>query len=104
MVSIFKGTNLSSVHTGFRDENSFKSVKFILSNVDPAYQYVNVYYTRSTADINENSVVTAHKINQKFLVNNSLVCQIYITGNEDTTEISVEEINVKYQIAENVQT
>ena len=104
MVSIFKGSNLSSVHTGFRDENSFKSVKFILSNVDPAYQYVNVYYTRSTADINENSVVTAHKINQKFLVNNSLVCQIYITGNEDTTEISVEEINVKYQIAENVQT
>lgn len=104
MVSIFKGTNLSSVHTGFRDENSFKSVKFILSNVDPAYQYVNVYYTRSTADINENPVVTAHKINQKFLVNNSLVCQIYITGNEDTTQISVEEINVKYQIAENVQT
>lgn len=104
MVSIFKGTNLSSVHTGFRDENSFKSVKFILSNVDPAYQYVNVYYTRSTADIDQNPVVIAYKINQKFLVNNSLVCQVYITGNEDTTEISVEEINVKYQIAQSVQT
>lgn len=104
MVSIFKGTNLSSVHTGFRDENSFKSVKFILSNVDPAYQYVNVYYTRSTADIDQNPVVIAYKINQKFLVNNSLVCQVYITGNEDATEISVEEINVKYQIAQSVQT
>lgn len=104
LVSIFKGTNLGSIHTGFREENSFKSVRFILSNVDPAYQYVNVYYTKSTSDINENAVVTAYKINQKFLVNNSLICQIYITGSENQTQITTDEINPKYQIAQNVQT
>ena len=104
LVSIFKGIAHSSIHTGFRDENSFKSIKFILQNIDPAYQYVNVYYTRSTADIDENQIVSAYKINQKFLVNNTLICQIFITGNEDITEITVEDINVKYQIAENVQT
>lgn len=104
MVSIFKGSQHGSIHSGFRDENSYKSVRFILSNVDSAYQYVNVYYTRSTSDIDQNAVVTAHKINQKFLVNNSLICQIYITGSEDSSEITLDEINTKYQIAENVQT
>lgn len=104
MVSIFKGSQHGSIHSGFRDENSYKSVRFILSNIDSAYQYVNVYYTRSTSDIDQNAVVTAHKINQKFLVNNSLICQIYITGSEDSSEITLDEINTKYQIAENVQT
>lgn len=104
MVSIFKGSQHGSIHSGFRDENSYKSVRFILSNIDSAYQYVNVYYTRSTSDIDQNAVVTAYKINQKFLVNNSLICQIYITGSEDSSEITLDEINTKYQIAENVQT
>ena len=104
LVSIFKGTHHSTVHTGFRDENSHKSVKFILNNIDSAYQYVSVYYTRSTSDINQNAVTTAHKINNKFLVNNSLLCQIYITGNEDSTEISLNELNSVYQITDNVKT
>lgn len=104
MVSIFKGSQHGSIHSGFRDENSYKSIRFILSNVDPAYQYVNVYYTRSTSDIDQNAVVTAYKINQKFLVNNSLICQIYITGSEDSSEVTLDEINTKYQIAQNVQT
>lgn len=104
MVSIFKGTQFGSITSGFRDENSYKSVKFLISDIDPAYQYINVYYTRSSSDINENAVVQAYKIDQKFLVNNSLMCQVFITGNEQKTEITVDEINPQYQIAQNVQT
>ena len=104
MVSIFKGTQFGSITSGFRDENSYKSVKFIISNIDPAYQYVNVYYTRSTSDIEQNATVQAYKIDQKFLVNNSLICQVFITGNETKKEITVDEINPQYQIAQNVQT
>lgn len=104
MVSIFKGTQFGSITSGFRDENSYKSVKFLISNIDPAYQYINVYYTRSSSDINENATIQAYKIDQKFLVNNSLVCQVFITGNEQKTEITVDEINPQYQIAQNVQT
>lgn len=104
MVSIFKGTQFGSITSGFRDENSYKSVKFLISDIDPAYQYINVYYTRSSSDINENAVVQAYKIDQKFLVNNSLICQVFITGNEQKTEITVDEINPQYQIAQNVQT
>ena len=104
MVSVFKGTQFGSITSGFRDENSYKSVKFIISNIDPAYQYINVYYTRSTSDMDQNATVQAYKIDQKFLVNNSLICQVFITGNETKKEITVDEINPRYQIAQNVQT
>lgn len=104
MVSIFKGTQFGSITSGFRDENSYKSVKFIISNIDPAYQYINVYYTRSTSAMDQNATVQAYKIDQKFLVNNSLICQVFITGNETKKEISVDELNPQYQIAQNVQT
>ena len=104
LVSIFKGTQAESANSGFRDEIAYKSVKFIISNIDPAYQYVNVYYTKSTSDIYQNATIRAYKIDKKFIVNNSLICQIYITGGEPVNEITVEEINPKYQIAQNVQT
>ena len=104
LVSIFKGNTLRSVTSGFRDEDSDKSVKFLITNIDPSYQYINIYYTRSTSDIDENAVVSAYKIEQKFSVNNSLECYIHITGNEPKTEITVDDINPIYLIADQVQT
>nr|DAU17885.1 MAG TPA: hypothetical protein [Bacteriophage sp.] len=37
LVSIFIGNVADSIHSGFRDENSHKLVKFIISNTDPSY-------------------------------------------------------------------
>ncbi len=104
LVSIFKGNRLGSITSGFRDENSYKSVKFLISNIDPAYSYINVYYTRSTSDIDQNAVVEAYKIDQKFLVNNASICKVFITGTEAKTKITIDEINPVYQIAQNVKT
>lgn len=104
LVSIFKGNTLKTINSGLMDENAYKSVKFLLNNVDSAYQYVNVYYTKSTSNIHEPAVTRAYKIKQKYLVNNSLVCQVYITGNEEVEEIPLSDINPFYQISQNVQT
>ena len=104
LVSIFKGNTLKSINSGFRDEDSDKSVKFLITNIDPSYQYINIYYTRSTSDLDQNAVVSAYKIDQKFPVNNSLECYIHITGNEPKTEITVDDINPIYLIADQVQT
>lgn len=104
LVSIFKGNTFNSINTGFRNERSNKSVKFLLANIDTAYPYVQVYYTRATGDINTQASISAYKIEQKFLVNNSSLSDIFITGNEETTEISIDQINPYYQIANNVQT
>lgn len=104
LVSMFVGNDPSSIRTGFRDEDSHKSVQFLLTNVDSAYQYVVVYYTRATSDINQNSTIISKKIEQKFLVNNFLKCNIIITGYEDEVEVTTSEINPQYQIADSVQT
>ena len=102
LVSIFIGNDPASARTGWREEDSHKSVQFILSNVDSAYQYVSVYYTKTTADIFENSNVIARRIDQKFLVDNDLKCSIVITGYEDVTDITLSDINPAYQVADSV--
>ena len=104
LVSLFVGTTPTSIRSGFRDEDSHKLVRMLLSNVDSSYQYVQVYYTRSSSDIAENATVSAFRINQKFLVNNLLNCEITITGYEDVTQVPLEDINPMYQIADSVET
>ena len=104
LVSIFIGNSPSSIRSGFRDEDSHKLVRLMLSNIDSAYQYVYVYYTRSTSDIYENASVSTFRIEQKFLVNNLLNCEITITGYEDITEVTTSDINPMYQLADSIET
>lgn len=104
LVSIFIGTTPDGVHTGFVNQDSHKLVKFYLSNIDSAYQYVNVYCTKVTSGYQQESVTQAFKIDKKFLVNNSLTCDVVITGFEDFIEIPLTEINVQYNIASAVDT
>lgn len=103
-VQIFIGDIPYNIHTGFRNENSHKGASFLLKNLDSSYQYISVYYTKSTSDINENAVVSAFKVDQKFLVNSAKMCQIKITGFEHVTEIPIYSINNDYQIASKVET
>ena len=104
LVSIFIGNEPYNIYSGFRNQNSYKGCTFLLTNLDPAYQYVAVYYTRDTSDINENGVVQAYRINQKYLINSANICNILVTGFEDITEITLEEINPNYQMVHDAYT
>ena len=104
LVSVFIGGNPNSVNTGIRDENSVKSVRFRLSNIDIGYSYVKVYYTRYSSDVDSNFVVQAKKIEKNFIINNSGVCPILITGDENETEVTLEEINSSFDVIQNAQT
>ena len=104
LVSVFMGVDPQSVNTGIRDENSLKGVKFSLSNIDIGYQYVKIYYTRYTADVDSNLVVQAKKIDKNFLVNTSGVCNIYITGDENLTDVTLEDINSSFEVIQTAQT
>lgn len=98
LVSIFIGFGGSnSQHTGTKNENSFKSVNFQITNIDTAYNYLYVYYTRSTAELNENYITEYIKIDKKFIVNNLGICNLHITGNENTAVVSNYEINLNYE-------
>ena len=104
LVSVFIGNTPQSVNTGIRDENSIKSVKFKMSNIDIGYAYVKVYYTRYSADVDSNLVVSAKRIDKNFLVNSSGTCTILITGDENETEVTIEEINSSFDVIQNAQT
>lgn len=104
LVSVFIGNSPGSMNTGIRDENSIKSVRFRLSNIDLGYVYVKVYYTRYSADVDSNIIVEAKQVNKNFLVNNSGVCNILLTGDEDTTTVTLEEINSSFDVIQNAQT
>lgn len=104
LVSVFIGNTPQSVNTGIRDENSIKSVRFRLSNIDIGYSFVKIYYTRYSADIDSNFIVQAKRIDKNFIINNSGICMILITGDEDETEITLEEINSSFDVIQDAQT
>lgn len=105
LVSIFIGQgSYYSVHTGQRNENSFKQVSFTFENLDPAYNYMYVYYSRSSAENESNSVVEYIKITQKYLLFNSDRCVVNITGYEDTETVTLQDINLLYNIVDSAKT
>ena len=104
LVSVFMGNSPQSANTGIRDENSVKSVRFRIANIDIGYSFVRVYYTRYSADVDGNLVVTAKRVDKNFLVSNSGVCTILLTGDENETEVTLEEINSSFDVIQNAQT
>ena len=104
LVSIFIGNNMSSIYSGFREENSHKLVRFTIGNTDPSYKEILVYYTKATSDINENATVTAYKIDRKYLISDSGSTVISITGFEEVDQVDITEINPMYQIYGSAET
>ena len=90
----------SSIQGGIRDENSYKSVSFILSKIDTSYNNVVVYYTRSTSDIDGNELTTSFKVLKNYSVYNG-ISKINITGFENVQEVSINDINVAYNVVDN---
>lgn len=104
LVSVFIGSSPQAVNTGIRDENSIKSVRFLLSNIDIGYSYVLVYYTRYSSDIDSNLIVQAAKINKNYIVSNYGTCSININGDEAETEVTLEDINSSFDVIQNAKT
>lgn len=88
-----------SIDGGFRDQLASKSISLTVSDIDSSYDYIKVYYTRSTSDVDSNRVVTAHEIDRKFPVRNNS-CNVIITGSEETKDIPVSDINIQYSITD----
>jgi hypothetical protein len=77
------------------DETTDKAISFTLSNIDLAYNFVLVYFTR-TAGMEGGQETTTHKIVERFPVNVDGTCPILITGAETIIDVSEQEILVDY--------
>lgn len=92
-----------STRGGLANELTNKIVKFNLTNLDTTYDYVNIYYTRSTSDYSEVEITKAYKITTKKPLIGA-VLPITITGLEDVEEIDISLLNVVYNVVEQVKT
>lgn len=95
--------DVGSIKAGIKDENSNKIIQFTINDIDPAYDYVRVYYTRSTSDIDGVEIMKAYEIEFKVKVLGTSA-DITITGFEPQHEISINDINVQYNLISTAKT
>ena len=101
LVSVFIGFgNPDSLTTGVKNQNIFKTVNLYMSNIDSAYDYLYVYYSRYTAEQGENFNTEYIKIDKKFVVSNQGTCNISINGYEPTIPITAADINDTFEIVD----
>ena len=91
-----------SIRMGMIDENSEKSIKFKLSSIDTQYDLLKIYYTRTTSDNSQQEITTAHFIDNKYVINGDSI-DITLTGFEKIQDISIDEINLLYEICSSVK-
>lgn len=103
LVSVFIGENEKAT-TGSEDQNSFKLIKFRMTNIDQAYSYVKVYFSRASSQINMNAAISYGEIDKKFIINNKGNCYITVTGFETIIPKTVQDINLFYNVIENAKT
>ena len=92
-----------SIQGGILNENSNKSVEFVMSNIDVNYEYLIVYYIRSTSDETGLELVKGYKIDKNFVIKDTTQ-KILITGYENTEEVSLDVFNTLYNVSTAVKT
>lgn len=105
MISIFKGNDCDpfSIDGGVEDMDANKSIRITLSNLDKAYKYIKVYYSRTSSAIDSTRIPQAYVINKSFPYEDDQ-CNIIITGDETTTQIPISELNLQYFVANTAKT
>ena len=93
----------TSIRGGLMDENSNKLIKLRVTNIDTAYDYVKVYYTRATSGPDGVLVTKAVKIDRDFVIKSSS-CEIVLSGYDPEIDINLEDINAQYFLASTVKT
>ena len=91
-----------SIRGGILDENSYKCVNFELSNVDSNYEYLNVYYSRSTSNEEGVEQISVFKILKNYLLKKDKTF-VTINGFENTEILSTDDLNTLYGVASAVK-
>ena len=84
------------IRLGLQDEDSAKSIKFKLTNLDPGFTKIRVLFERRSSSADQAVTATYHKIIFDYPINNKGECEINITGSEQILGTSKEEVYVDY--------
>lgn len=91
------------INGAYCDYNSNKQIKLQITNIDTTFDYMYIYYSRYSSDQFELTSTSCFKILDKVPITDSTV-NIIITGNENTTEIPIEELNQTNEILDSCYT
>lgn len=91
-----------SIHGGLLNQNSYKSVNFEISNTDSNYEYLNVYYSRSSSNEDGVEQITVVKILNNYTLKKAKTF-ITINGFEEVENLTTDDINTLYGIAKAVK-
>ena len=96
IISVFKGTDGDpfTINGGIENENAYKTIQLKLDNFDTSYDFVKVYYTKSSSQANIDAISEAYEIVDPVFVPDN--CIISITGNEDVKQIGLDYIQTSY--------
>lgn len=102
VISIFHGNTPKTSCGILEDERVDKSIEITLSNVDDAFSKVYLWYSRYTSDTNGVKITKCYKLLKGYDITNQS-CKITITGDEESVEISSEELNIQQHYIESAQ-
>lgn len=98
-IIVYKGTvsSIGSIVGTMQNEVTDKTISLRISNLDKSYSRIYLYYTREFSDTNGVSQIEAMQLKDpiKFSSETELV---NITGYEDTVEVTVNELNIQYNL------
>lgn len=104
IVSVFKGdlSNPKTCTGAYMDEHTDKSIILYLKNIDTSFSYINIYYSRSSCDINGVSKTNFYKIKKTYEITD-VNQTITINGFEELEDITAEDLNIQYNYVESVK-
>ena len=80
---------------GMQDENAGKVVEFTLSQLDAGFDYVRVFYERTSTGNDQAQNTLFYMVDQNFPIQNG-TCQILLTGEESIMDIALEDLVNEY--------
>jgi len=99
---IGKVNDPTTIRGGLANELTNKIAKLTLCNLDTSYDYINIYYTRSTGSYEETEITELYKISNKKILSSDTV-DITITGLEAVESLSLDALNIQYNIVDKVK-
>lgn len=94
IVSIFKGSNPSTISGTLLDERTNKTINLHIDNIDSSFSKFYLYFSRDTSDLNGLSLTKYYKISEPFVVPENGI--ISITGYENIEEINRDTLFINY--------
>ena len=98
IISVFNGNDCApyTISGTLLDERTDKKIRITVTNVDPQYSKIYVYYSREYSDTLGYRLTEYGKFKDPFSIKNQNNVDIWLTGFEQTETINREEINIDY--------